>query len=207
MLNYAAHDSLADDVLKAIVMLKVKTSVCEHELDLTEKEFTMRFLRPINAIGQNGVLEDAKDEEQILDVYDLVTLSDQRNYEFATHPNYWNYYNIKSIRVCGDVTKGTKDNQSTGILNRYIYTTMSPAGGKPYTFKDHKKQSEVSNNVLLRYIEGGKNNYGQIIYENLSTSVQTFEVRIPLLVEYEWGYVVCYSDVTIKATAGNAKRK
>ena len=207
MLNYAAHNKLADDVLKAIVMLKVKTNVCEHELDLTQKEFTMRFLRPINAEGQNDELEDAKDQEQILDVYDLVKLTDQRDYEFATHANYWNYYNIKSIRVCGDVTKGTKNNQTSGILNPYIYTTMSPAGGNANKLEDKVKQSAVSNNVLLRYIDGGKNNYGQIIYENLSSTVQTFTVRIPLLVEYEWGYVVCYSDVTIKATTGNAKRK
>ena len=188
-------------------MLKVKTNVCEHELDLTQKEFTMRFLRPINAEGQNDELEDAKDQEQILDVYDLVKLTDQRDYEFATHANYWNYYNIKSIRVCGDVTKGTKNNQTSGILNPYIYTTMCPAGGNTNKLEDKVKQSAVSNNVLLRYIDGGKNNYGQIIYENLSSTVQTFTVRIPLLVEYEWGYVVCYSDVTIKATTGNAKRK
>lgn len=207
MLNYVGHDKLADDVLKAIVMLKVKTNVCEHELDLTENEFTMRFLRPINAEPVDPYqLTDAADSKQIIDIFDLVKLTDQRDYDFESHPNYWNYYNIKSIRVCGDIVKGTEGDK-LGRLNDYVYTTMSSIDGKEHDIWENVKLSSVSPNVIFRYIDGGNKNYGRILYENNSQTVQSFKIRIPLLVEYEWGYVVQYAIINISATQGNAKRK
>lgn len=199
MLNYAAHDKLADDVLKAIVMLKVKTNVCEHELDLTENEFTMRFLRPINAKGVSVNLQDAADSEQVIDIYDLVELTDLREYEFATHPTYWNYYNVNSIDICGRDT-------NTGRISGKVYTTMnqtySDFGG------DKSKWvtlGQVSEKVNLKYQSGGKNGYGQIVYQNNSSTVQSFKIRIPLKVSYEWGFVTTYADIDIKHTQSNAK--
>ena len=212
LLNYKAHNELANDVLDAIVALKVKTNVCEHELDLTNKEFDVRFLRPITVDGKNGELEDAQDKIQKIALYDLVALKDWREYGFATHEDYWKYYNIKSIRVIGNYNFGKLNDQTTGIVNPYIYTTMTSVGAPARSLDDKVKQSAVSNQVLLRLIEGDanannlKDKYGYLLYENLSTAVQTFTVRLPLEVQYEWGYVVTYADVTIKNTHENAKR-
>ena len=203
LLNYVAHNKLADDVLKAIVALKVKTNVCEHELALTNKEFNVRFLRPINVDGVDKELEDAQDKVQKIKLEDLVTLSDWRDYAFEGHANYWTFYNIKNIRVIGNYTLGQVDNQSTGIINPYIFTTMTKGGQNNNSLDDKVKQSTISNQVLFRAVEGGK--YGYLLYENLSSTVQTFTVRLPLEVTYEWGTVVTYADVKIKNTHSNAR--
>ena len=211
LLNYVAHNKLADDVLKAIVALKVKTNVCEHELALTNKEFNVRFLRPINVAGVNKELEDAQDNKQMISLYDMVTLSDWRDYGFASHASYWNFYNIKDIRVIGNYTFGTENNQATGIINPYIYTTMTKGGQNNNTLDQKVKQSTISNQVLFRAVKDatattGKAKYGYLLYENLSSTVQEFTVRVPLEVTYEWGTVVTYADVKIKNTHSNAKR-
>ena len=208
LLNYAAHNKLADDVLKAIIALKVKTNVCEHELDLTNKEFNVRFLRPINVIGKDAELEDAKDEVQKVDLKELVALSDWREYQFATHENYWQYYDIKAIKVI-NAEAGTLDDQASGNLNSYIYTTMSKAGGPANKLEDKITQSTISNQVLFRLIEGDgqESEYGYILYENLSSAVQTFKVSVPLEVEYYWGSVFTEAVITVKNTHENVKRQ
>ena len=203
LLNYVAHNKLADDVLKAIVALKVKTNVCEHELALTNKEFNVRFLRPINVDGVDKELEDAQDKVQKIKLEDLVTLSDWRDYAFEGHTNYWTFYNIQNIRVIGNYTLGKVNDQSTGIINPYIFTTMTKGGQNNNSLDDKVKQSTISNQVLFRAVEGGK--YGYLLYENLSSTVQTFTVRLPLEVKYEWGTVVTYADVKIKNTHSNAR--
>lgn len=200
MLNYAAHNNLdkvsaeGKKVLKAIIMMKV-TNSCGHELALTDKTFDVRFLRPINVTGNDKSLEDAQDKKQTIELRDLVNLTDWREYKFADHKNYWNYYNIKSIKVIGA--------NNDGNINAYITTTMNNAN---YT----KTQSEVSNNVRFTVTyatpaDKSVDSYGYIMYENLSSAVQTFSVNVPLLVEYEWGYIVTSVNVTVKNSHENAK--
>jgi len=207
LLNYVAHNKLADDVLKAIIALKVKTNVCEHELDLTNKEFNVRFLRPINVLGKNAELEDAQDKVQKVNLKDLVVLSDWRDYQFATHESYWQYYDIREIRVI-NAEAGTLENQASGNLNSYIYTTMSKAGGTANKLEDHITQATISNQVLFRLIAPETDgDYGYILYENLSSAVQTFQVSVPLEVVYYWGSVYTEAVITVNNTHANVKRQ
>ena len=207
LLNYKAHNELADDVLKAIVALHVKTTVCEHELDLTNNEFNVRFLRPINAKGVNKELEDAKDSKQIIDLKSLVTLSDWREYGFASHANYWNYYDIEEIRVIGSYSVWGTESDNNGLVNQYIWTTMAAINQPANKLEDKVRQSDISNQVLFRLIKADATHpYGYLLYENLSSTVQTFTVRIPLLVKYRWGYVVTDADIQIKGTHENARK-
>ena len=201
LLNYAAHNNLdkvsseGKKVLKAIIMMKA-TNACGHELALNDKTFDVRFLRPINVFGNNKELEDAQDKAQTIELRDLIRLTDWRDYEFADHLNYWNYYNIKSIKVINA--------NNDGNINAYITTTMNNSNYE-------KTQAEVSNNVLFRVYystpeDKSKDSYGYIEYQNLSSAVQTFSVNIPLLVEYEWGYVTTSVNVTVKNSHSNAKK-
>ena len=207
LLNYKAHNELADDVLKAIIALHVKTNVCEHELDLTNNEFNVRFLRPINAKGVNKELEDAKDTKQTVDLKSLVTLSDWREYGFASHANYWNYYQIEEIRVIGNYSQWGTETDNNGLINQYIWTTMAAINQPANKLEDKVRQSDISNQVMFRLIKPDATHpYGYLLYENLSSTVQTFTVRIPLLVKYRWGYVVTDADIQIKATHENARK-
>jgi hypothetical protein len=73
--------------------------------------------------------------------------------------------------------------------------------------EDKVRQSDISNQVMFRLIKPDATHpYGYLLYENLSSTVQTFTVRIPLLVKYRWGYVVTDADIQIKATHENARK-
>lgn len=193
MLNYARHNALADDVIKAVIMMKVNTECLE--VAVSDKTFNVRFLRPINVEPNDKALEDAQDKSQKIELRDLITLSDWREYKFADHLSYWNYYNIKSIKVVGA--------SSDGLINAYVTTTMNGANFQ-------KTQSEVSNQVLfsVKYAtpaDKTKDSYGYIEYQNLSSTVQTFTVDVPVQVEYEWGVINTNVKVEIKNTHENAK--
>lgn len=214
LLNYKAHNELNNDVLKAIIGIRVKTDRCEHALELTSNEFNVRFMRPITAIAVNAELEDAQDQKQIIYLKDLVSLKDWREYYFADHANYWTYYNIKDIKVIGNYTWATNDISKQGSLNSYIYTTMSKVGQSANSLNDQIRQSTVSNQVEFRAVQGtgtGIDQYGHIVYENLSSTVQDFTVRLPIAVTYEWGSeqatTVVYVDVKINATHANSQRR
>lgn len=216
LLNYKAHNELADDVLKAIIALNVKSDRCEHELELTSNEFNVRFMRPITVTAINAELEDAQDQKQIIYLKDLVSLKDWREYLFASHANYWNYYNIKDIKVIGNYTKATNDTDRNGSLNAFIFTTMSKIGETANSLNNKVRQSTVSNQVEFRAVQGdevsmSRDEYGHIVYENLSSTVQTFSVRLPIAVTYEWGSeqatTVVYVDVKIKNTHENAQHR
>ncbi len=212
LLNYVAHNKLADDVLKAIVALKVKTNVCEHELALTNNEFNVRFLRPINAVTNEKELTDAKDSKQVIYIKDLVDFTDWRDYAFADHASYWTYYNIKDIKVVGMTGKGVSDaNPSNGLMNNYIYTTMTTTEkAEPNKLDDKVVQSTISNQVRFFNVRGtgiGNDKYGHILYENLSSTVHDFTVRVPLAITYEWGTLYTTVDVKVNATQSNAKAR
>ena len=112
--------------------------------------------------------------------------------------------------MIGNYTFGTENNQATGIINPFIYTTMTKGGQNNNTLDQKVKQSTISNQVLFRAVKDasatGNDKYGYLLYENLSSTVQTFTVRVPLEVTYEWGTVVTFADVKIKNTHSNAKR-
>lgn len=193
MLNYARHNALADNVLKAVIEMKVKTDCLD--IAVSDKTFNVRFLRPINVDPNDKALEDAQDKAQTIELRDLINLSDWREYKFADHLNYWNYYNIKSIKVVGASTDG--------LINAYVTTTMNGANFG-------KTQAEVSNQVLFKVFyktpaDKTKDSYGFIEYQNLSSTVQTFTVDVPVQVEYEWGVINTNVKVEIKNTHENAK--
>ena len=44
---------------------------------------------------------------------------------------------------------------------------------------------------------------GYIFYENNGENVNTFSVKVPVTVEYEWGHFDTYMTITINSTLGN----
>ena len=63
----------------------------------------------------------------------------------------------------------------------------------------------ATNDNVCDFDENDPTNYGQIVYKNLSSTVDKFKILIPLKVEYEWGYVFCNVTLNVNRTAGNAK--
>ncbi len=221
LLNYKSHLEISDaestkDILDIVISLKGKNCV---EIPLTNNEFDVRFLRPINVIdSEEEVTDAATDTLQIINIRDLITLSDWRS--TSTTPvwkneniDYWNYYQIKNITVVGAPTNVS----DSTLINNQIYSNMHRGSDDPIEKKNAHVlgnitkevefwyHPEVPTNGVCDYDEDNAANYGYFIYKNLSSTVDKFKVLVPLRIEYEWGYVYCDVTITINRTVGNAK--
>lgn len=222
LLNYKSHLAISDakeceDVLNIIIALDGK--LCETDINMNKNEFDVRFLRPINVKdSQTAVTDAATDTLQFINIRDLVELSDWRSTESERvwkdgkngEIDYWNYYQIKSITVVGATA-------SQPNISDKVYTNLNRGfEADIIAGQAAHRLSNVSKNVQLTYIpatndnvcdfdENDPANYGQIVYKNLSSTVDKFKILIPLKVEYEWGYVFCNVTLNVNRTAGNAK--
>lgn len=195
MLNYRAHNALADNVIKAIIGLQAQND-CGKALALTNNTFDVRFLRPINVFNADKEITDAATTElQTINVNDLVKFTDWRDVwnkksEAGNGGAYFTYYGIESITV-----PGVADGQNIS-LNSLVVTNLGQADANKFV-----PLSSVSNQVDFIY------SAGTITYKNLSSTLRDFDVKIPVAVKYIWGTI--YSNVTIHVhkTAGNGNAK
>ena len=203
ILNYASHKNLANS-LTATVGMTVKEGDCQVPVILTNPNFDVKFLRPLNPVGAaDKEFTDAVDGGNKLNVIDLLNLTDWRDqwsaieYDDAgkmKNDSYWTYYQVTSI---------TPD-----IAN--ITTTMG--GGT----LGSTKLTDVSGQVQVTYSTTGSSHklkdgtdFGTLLYTNNNNTVTEFTIRVPLQVGYYWakdngyGMIRTYVDIKVKNTKNN----
>lgn len=186
LLNAASHKDLAHTVT-ATVGIYV-TNACDMPLPVENNTFDVKFLRPINVAGVEGVaFTDAKDDGNQADLYKLLTFTDWRDTwkdDFVQAPNAG--YGVTSITpeiddITTDMNNGTLGETLLSSITKDIAFKKDPNAGKAY----------------------GGVTFGQLVYENVGHVTSTFKVRVPLTVTYYWGKVKTYVDITVNATQGN----
>ena len=197
LLNYKDHNSLANDVVKAIIGIKAQNG-CAKELPLTKNTFDVRFLRPINAENANKEIVDASYVEmQKIKAVDLLKFTDWRdawnkNQAAGIGGEYEKYYGVTGVSI-----EGIKDGQSIS-LNPNVLTNLGQSN--PNTFVP---LGDVTKNIDFVYTAADG---GTLTYKNLSATVQEFKIKIPVTVKYIWGYITENVTITVKKTANNAKK-
>lgn len=196
----------AKDILDIIVSLEAK--MCEHDVSTYDNSFNVRFLRPINVEDSKMEITESTSSSTIINLRDLVIMSDWRSTEVYPiwrdeNMDYWNYYNIKSIKVIG-----ASDEKEGSIINEYIYTNLGRGVYEGINKTNSYRLDNITDQVRFRYypVQGpvaqyDKNNptnYGYIEYINYGSETNDFKVLVPLKVEYEWGAVYCDATITIK---------
>lgn len=186
LLNAASHKDLAHTVT-ATVGIYV-TNACDMPLPVENNTFDVKFLRPIDATGVEGVaFTDAKDDGNQTDLYKLLTFTDWRDTwkeTFVQAPNAG--YGVTSITpeiddITTDMNNGTLGETLLSSITKDIIFKKVANAGKPY----------------------GGVTFGQLVYENVGHVTSTFKVRVPLTVTYYWGKVKTSVDITVNATQGN----
>ena len=203
ILNYASHKDLANS-LTATVGMTVKEGDCQVPVILTNPNFDVKFLRPLNPVGAaDKEFTDAVDGGNKLNIIDLLNLTDWRDqwsaieYDDAgkmKNDSYWTYYQVTYI---------TPD-----IAN--ITTTMG--GGT----LGSTKLTDVSSQVQVTYSDAGSTHllkdgtdFGTLLYTNNNNTVTEFTIRVPLQVGYYWakkngyGMIRTYVDIKVKNTKNN----
>ncbi len=192
MLNYKAHNELADDVINVAIGMYAQNK-CGFDVPLTENTFDVRFLRPLNVFDNKAEVEDAATELQTINVVDLVKFTDWRDQwdgkagagAYTANAGYTKYYDIKSITIPG-IDDG--DNLADQEL---VKTNLNGS---------EQSLSKVSDQVDFTY------NQGVITYRNLSSTVHDFYVIVPVEVHYIWGTVYQNVTINVKKSLNNAKK-
>ena len=200
LLNYASHsefndknDAVLNNTLTAIIGVLAKNE-CQ-ELTLSNKTFNVRFLRPIDVLNKDAEIEDAStDGMQIINLLELVDFKDWRDAWKGANPggSYYTYYGIKGVYV-GDAEVKLADGEALSSIDA-VKANL-----------DHKGMEQLNNITnQLDFIYSSENG-GQLVYKNVSSTVQTFELEIPIRVEYIWGNLYTVATVTVNRTHHNAK--
>ena len=200
LLNYASHsefndknDAVLNNTLTAIIGVLAKNE-CQ-ELTLSNKTFNVRFLRPIDVLNKDAEIEDAStDGMQIINLLDLVDFKDWRDAWKGANPggSYYTYYGIKGVYV-GDAEVKLADGEALSSIDA-VKANL-----------DHKGMEQLNNITNQLDFIYSSDNGGQLIYKNVSSTVQTFELEIPIRVEYIWGNLYTVATVTVNRTHHNAK--
>lgn len=197
LLNYKDHNSLANDVVKAIIGIKAQNG-CAKELPLTKNTFDVRFLRPLNAKNADKTIVDASYVEmQKIKAVDLLKFTDWRdawnkNQAAGIGGEYEKYYGVTGVTI-----DGIAEGQSIS-LNPNVLTNLGQSDPTKFV-----PLGDVTKNIDFVYTAADG---GTLTYKNLSATVQEFKIKIPVTVKYIWGYITENVTVTVKKTANNAKK-
>ena len=131
---------------------------------------------------------------------------------------FWGYYNVKSIKIdttpanvettLGGGSWTTMDQISEDVELRCgnpngIATAYKKKGLETYTFDLTPYNSESKNAALATFMEANKAKFGTIWYYNNGGNVETFKVKVPITIAYEWGEFTTKVEFTIKGTIGD----
>lgn len=130
----------------------------------------------------------------------------------------WGYYNVKSITIdttpanvettLGGGTWTTMDQISKDVEllcgnKNGNPTAAKKKGSETYTFNLTSYNSASQNAALAALMEADKAKFGTIWYYNNGGNVETFKVRIPITIAYEWGEFTTKVEFTINGTIGD----
>lgn len=209
ILSAYGHTELAkDQTLAATIGIKAENK-CQKVLPLTNNSYNVRFLRPVNFTADGaGSVKDAQNSGSSVALKDHLTFTDWRSNdpisEFKKHTNYFKYYDVASIEVGNiksDLTVNTITAADNGNITKFVTTNLN--GGNLAS----TKLSDIAPKMQIIYTPSSSidlNNMGVITYYNNGDVVnKAFQVRVPLVVTYKWGFLVGHIDITVEPTIGN----
>lgn len=190
--------------------------------------FETSWQRPINLVTTDPApIEDAKNNGEIIPVYDHLAFYDWRgpiegDMEGA-NKWLWAYYNIHAIKFSLDPKDVLTDMHHTGEfeplaniskdVHLYAYQSWNPITQTGVPCPDTSKFENSfslapfdhlsANAALNAYLDLHKGLFGYIFYENNGENVNTFTVKVPVEICYEWGHFDTYLVITINSTKGN----
>lgn len=141
-----------------------------------------------------------------------------QSHMWGDHLWFWGYYNVKSITIdttpanvettLGGGTWTTMDQISKDVEllcgnKNGNPTAAKKKGSETYTFNLTSYNSASQNAALAALMEADKAKFGTIWYYNNGGNVETFKVRIPISIAYEWGEFTTKVEFTINGTIGD----
>lgn len=180
---------------------------CGQVVPTTGNTFRAAFYRPVNLAAAADIphFVDAANNGSSVNVFDMLSFTDWRNEAF-TGSNGWlfGYYEISRVYIGKD--DGGSDDASVitttvgggqlgqDKLSRYPEIVVSLTGNTPINVDVCTEANSAA------IIDKVKNQLGKITVINTRASVDTYQLRVPLTIEYAWGKLTVDVDLTVDST-------
>jgi hypothetical protein len=197
ILNAYGHTELAKgQTLTARLAIRANNGC--FDLPLTDNEYNVRFLRPLNFTVSAANVTDAVDFGSTIDLDKLIAITDWRDIDLPLGSFLYNYYGVESIKV-GTINASAQPVYVSGSSLNYQGTPVTTTLGG-----SEKNLYEIAPKLELTYTPGDfVTSFGTIKYFNHTANVGDFKINIPLILTYKWGYLTATLTVNVKHTTGN----
>jgi hypothetical protein len=190
--------------------------------------FWVSWNRPINVDTNEDALQDAKNNGDYVYLVDMLKLYDWRGpkdgFMYDEQQWLWAYYNVKSVTI--DVTPSkVKTNMNQTDVNKFVKLSDVTTRARLRTMSGTQTQTidftTLIANYPTLYNAAGKNadllaelgidpedvtvkeKFGGVYYENNGEHVETFDLIIPIQVNYGWGRFISEVRVKVNRTLGH----
>lgn len=190
ILNYAAHTKLDSKETFWVEIGMEKTDEC-YNVELTNDKFQVKFLRPINISDNNPkATKDAEIGGGFWYAQDFVNFTDWRDYKSSQISNFFSFYGIGTEAI----VPVDLDEATTNI------------NGNP-----NDKLNAVAPNIKLTWdgTDATRSQiHGKIGYVNNGATInKSFEIYVPIAINYAWGTIYTKATLTVDPTVGNARKQ
>lgn len=212
VVTYEKNDVTKELLNKGKLAVELKIAIagenaCNLVVPTTGNTFTAALYRPVNVAAAASIphFVDAANNGSSVDVFSMLSFTDWRNEAF-TGSNGWlfGYYEIKNVYI------GTDDG---GDDDKNFITTTVGGGqlGQDKLTRYPDIVVKLTGNSVINVsvcteansaaiIEKVKNQLGKITVINTGASVATYQLRVPLTIEYAWGKLTVNVDLTVDST-------
>lgn len=172
--------------------------------DFTNNTYNVRFLRPVTVeMKGNPVLKDGVDNGSSMQVANYISFIDWRDIAFTDANKYLLYYGVEGVVVGElDPINGTVVEATAADITEYVTTNLN--GGT----LGKTKLSSILPDIRLTYNKANPislTNIGTLTYYNAGNVLgYAFNIQVPFVVKYKWGYVECFLTVKIDPTIGQS---
>lgn len=188
------------------VAITAKNAACGIEVPVTNNEFLVRFLRPVNVYNQAPQsVVDAGTSGSIADLTKALSFADWRTPDaqslFSTHDWYFTYYGFEKISV-GTVAWNSANSAievkaaDAGDVTEFAYCDLN---GK------YQKLTDIAPNLKLVYAPTSDftKGLGTVTYYNNGETIHTaFNIWLPVVISYKWGWLLPDADTNNGNHAG-----
>lgn len=201
VLNYRGAQQLGFGETLSATIKVTAVNGCDKPIALSNATYNVRFLRPITVIQKDvPSLKDAVDNGSSLEVAKSLDFKDWRNIFFTDANKYLQYYGVEGV-VVGIVNPATGSvEEATGDITEYVTTDLN--GGT----LGKTNLSQVLPKIRLTYTQSAAmslTSIGTLTYRNGGNVLgYAFNIQVPFVVKYKWGYVECYMTIKIDPTIG-----
>lgn len=190
ILNYAAHTKLDSKETFWVEIGMEKIDKC-YNVELTNDKFQVKFLRPINISDNNPkATKDAEIGGGFWYAQDFVNFTDWRDYKSSQISNFFSFYGIGTEAIVP-----VDLNEATTNIN-----------GNP-----NDKLNAVAPNIKLTWdgTDATRSQiHGKIGYVNNGATInKSFEIYVPIAINYAWGTIYTKATLTVDPTVGNARKQ